>query len=271
MIHKISHNTNKYGSNISTLDWLKFLAIVTMTIDHIGVYFCAHNSELYFWFRSIGRIHVPVWFFFAGYCARPTKLISYKDEILWLGIILIIINVVGYRGIFPLNNLISILIARNVVLWLNQRDLIQRKLFDIVLMLAIFSPLSNMLFEYGSNGILYAIMGDMVRRGQHHRRFFSFCLGFFLLYQYAGLMEANIWQIGLMIVGISVYHMKLTNFEMKNIEWFDAHQRINLLVRAFSRNSLYYYAFHRALFTIIAQYAAINAVDKFPIFGLFGY
>jgi TraX protein len=257
LYRKLLYNGNKYGANVSTLDWLKFLAIITMTIDHVGAYLLSsNNTELYGWLRSIGRIHVPIWFFFAGYSASSSSR-KFDREMLWLAIILLAVNLITNHNPLPLNNLVSILIARHCVIWLNHRNLLLNKLPDITMILIFTSFPLNMLFEYGASGILYAIMGDMVRRRQNNHRFFLICLILFVFYQYTGLPNNNLWQHSFMIAGIIIYHIKLTCFKMQNINWFLQHQYLSFWVRIFSRNSLYYYAFHRALFMIAAYCASI--------------
>ena len=44
--------------------WLKYLAIIAMTLDHIAIMFLSNNIGIYFIFRFLGRITFPIMCFF---------------------------------------------------------------------------------------------------------------------------------------------------------------------------------------------------------------
>lgn len=48
---------------VTSYDLLKCAAVIIMVIDHVGFYFYPENL----WFRAVGRIGFPVWFFLVGY------------------------------------------------------------------------------------------------------------------------------------------------------------------------------------------------------------
>ena len=50
-------------SSITSYDILKTFAVLTMIIDHIGLYFFPDEM----WWRVIGRLSFPVWLFLIGY------------------------------------------------------------------------------------------------------------------------------------------------------------------------------------------------------------
>lgn len=262
MFKNIINNTNKYGTSISSQDWLKFLAVIIMTIDHIGAYFLV--GELYTWFKVVGRFTFPVWFFFAGYM-QSRKL---GGEIIWYGLFLIVVNLIGGRGIFPMNALISIVICRAAVLWLRERGLIDSRIWDVFLVCVVLSLFAGELFEYGTTGLLYAIMGDMVRRGRQNTRFFVATFVLFMLYQYVGL-EPNLLQATIMTLGVGYYTWRLSHFEMRNLPWFEAHSGFGYVVRLLGRNTLYYYVIHRTIFILASHYGGFHTVESFPILGLF--
>jgi hypothetical protein len=267
MFKHIIHNANKYGTGVSSQDWLKFVAVVIMTIDHIGAYFL--TGEAYTWFKVIGRFTFPVWFFFAGY--SQSKQLS--GEIIWYGLFLILVNLVGGRGIFPMNALISIFICRVCVRLLRERDLSDKHMWDVFLVCAFLSLFSQTLFEYGSLGILYAIMGDMVRRGKTEKRNQSFFFAIFVLfmfYQYIGL-QPNALQAIIMTLGVGYYSWRLAHFEMRALPWFEAHQTFGYVVRLFGRNTLYYYAIHRSIFVLASYYGGFYVVNQYKLLGLFGW
>jgi hypothetical protein len=56
-------NIYRYGKTFNTHDFIKVLAIVIMIIDHVGYYLMDDNP----WFRMVGRIGLPMWYFLIGY------------------------------------------------------------------------------------------------------------------------------------------------------------------------------------------------------------
>ena len=55
--------TKTLSSYLTSYDLLKTLALVLMVIDHIGYFF--YPEEM--WWRVLGRLSVPIWFFLIGY------------------------------------------------------------------------------------------------------------------------------------------------------------------------------------------------------------
>ncbi len=278
---QIITNANKYGDNVSTQDWLKFLAIITMTIDHIGWCFIAESNPYYEWFRVIGRTHVPIWFFFAGYSLKNKCC---DKQLLSLAIWLVVINIIGGRGILGLNVLFSIIICRACVLWLRERNLIDTRIWDIFLVCAVFSFITSMLFEYGTTGVLYAVMGNMVRHriadkknnGKIERKqqiFFIATFALFMFYQYIS-MDLSILQSVIMTLGVGYSSWRLSQFEMRKLPWFEksskSHYNIGYVIRLLGRNSLYYYVIHRTIFILASYYGGFHHPQPFPILGIFG-
>lgn len=275
MFKQIINNTEKYGSNVSTLDWLKFLAVITMTIDHIGWCFIAESNQYYTWFRTFGRIHVPIWFFFAGYSLKDKAVKNniVDKQLILCATILLFANLISYRSIAPLNVLFSIIICRESILWLKNKEMIPNKNFDIFIICAVFSLLSQPLFEYGTLGILYAIMGYMVKNGNNkqfkHKMFFFATFLCFMVYQYIGT-SPNLIQTIVMTLGVGYYSWRLANFKMYSFPWFEKHYKINYIVRLLGRNTLYYYTIHRSIFVLFSYYGGFHNVENFAWLGLFG-
>ena len=57
---------------ISNQDLLKFIALIVMMIDHSGAFILQDMPYL----RAIGRVGIPIWFFFVGYNFK----INYKND-----------------------------------------------------------------------------------------------------------------------------------------------------------------------------------------------
>jgi hypothetical protein len=267
MFSRIIHNTNKYGGSVSTQDWIKFLAILTMTIDHIGHYFLI-GEESYGWFRTIGRIHVPIWFFFAGYAG--THKIS--RELLGWACFLLLIGLIGYRGLLPLNIFFTIMICRVAVHGCRKYGWTDKRPFDIFVLCLFLSLFTDMFWEYGTTAVLFAIMGDMVRRGKtgiRNQIFFVATFILFMLYQYLGV-QPDIWQTLVMTGGVGYYTWRLSRFKQKTIVWFDRHQTFGWWVRLLGRNTLYYYVAHRTIFILLSYYGGFYRPESFPILNLWG-
>ena len=82
-------NTRKFPLFLSNF-WLKVIALLTMTIDHIGYLIVNYNSELSLVFRHIGRLALPLFCFMIAEGAMHTK--SFKKYALRLGIMASLIS-----------------------------------------------------------------------------------------------------------------------------------------------------------------------------------
>ena len=96
--------TKALPQNITSYDLLKAFAVIIMVIDHTGFYFFPSEE----WWRAVGRIGFPIWFFLIGYAQGrdlPLKL--------WAGIgILILSDIVFGLSIVPLSALVTIALIR---------------------------------------------------------------------------------------------------------------------------------------------------------------
>ncbi len=84
----------KRGFNVLSSFWLKVIAIVAMTLDHIGIFldlYSVANSTLILIFRIIGRLALPLYCFMIAEGVMHTK--SFPKYILKLGIIAVIVSV----------------------------------------------------------------------------------------------------------------------------------------------------------------------------------
>ena len=82
-------NTRKFPLFLSNF-WLKVIALLTMTIDHIGYLIVNYNSELSLVFRHIGPLALPLFCFMIAEGAMHTK--SFKKYALRLGIMASLIS-----------------------------------------------------------------------------------------------------------------------------------------------------------------------------------
>lgn len=150
---------------LTTQDVWKALAVVLMVADHIGYYLLpvpvgAEIGDPHFWWRVVGRWCVPIWFFWAGY-ARSRDIPP-----LWWGggVILVVANIVTGMFIFPLNNIFSLIFIRWIIDPVGRFALAHPvTLAMTVVGLVVLYPITSWVCEYGTLGLLLAVLGYSVR------------------------------------------------------------------------------------------------------------
>ena len=153
-------NQKSYGS-LNTWDLYKFVAIVLMTIDHIGLYLMP--SE--FVFRMIGRMCVPIWLFLAGYgCFSPKNNIKRRlqKDVLLAFVLISILHIFYTGGLFPLDILAAIWLGR-YMLYSYGRKIDKYATYILLLFLPISYP-SYDLMVYGTAGISWMILGYLAAK-----------------------------------------------------------------------------------------------------------
>lgn len=141
---------------LTSYDLLKALAIILMVIDHVGHHF--YPDEM--WFRVIGRLCIPIWFFLIGY-AKTTEL----PRRFWIGgLIVAVSGVVAGQYLLPLNILFTILVFRYsrqgfVRNGLRSPDALRGMFFIILLS----TWPTAVLFEYGTIAVLFVLIGYIMR------------------------------------------------------------------------------------------------------------
>ena len=141
---------------ITSYDLLKALALLLMITDHVGHHF--YHEEM--WFRVLGRLCVPIWFFLIGY-ARTTDV-----PFRWLaaGGIVTLSAIISGQYIFPLDILFTMALIRyyrnGIAIRATEKPETLRAWF--ILLLLAYIP-TNMVFEYGSMGMMFALFGFIMR------------------------------------------------------------------------------------------------------------
>lgn len=143
---------------LTTHDLLKTLALVTMISDHIGHYFFPE----YVWLRVVGRFSAPVWFFLIGYA--DTRRVPWDW---WAGAFIVALSrIVTGQFIFPLNTLFALAAARLMIDGIMARALKDGQSLWGMALLMFFLVLPTMaLFEYGTAGLLFTMLGFLRRHG----------------------------------------------------------------------------------------------------------
>lgn len=148
---------------LTSYDLLKTAAVVLMVIDHVGAYFIPDIL----WMRLAGRLCVPVWFFLIGY-ARSRDMGPH----LWIAaLVLIVSDFVAGMTIFPLNILVTILLVR-LVLDPYMKIVSRHGILFWAggFFLLFLAPPTLMVVDYGTQGLILAVFGHVVRATQDDAR-----------------------------------------------------------------------------------------------------
>lgn len=240
----------KYGP-LNTHDLVKVVALIIMTIDHVGAYLAPDDM----WWRAVGRITFPVWFFLIGY-ARSTKI---GTELLWGAVILMASNLWAYYPMFPLNALVSIIVCRLLLRVAERFSLIEKHPLECIVALFFLNVPFTLLWEYGMVAVMFAFGGRMVRlglRGWKYALFWSISVCIFLLWQ-AHMFDFNHEQMAFATFGTIAVCLWLYQYEQQVLT-VTLPPAIDGCVKLLSRYSLQYYVLHRVLFQMIGAYVLMN-------------
>tara|TARA_B100000780_G_C21112291_1_gene449600 strand:+ start:962 stop:1864 length:903 start_codon:yes stop_codon:yes gene_type:complete len=205
----------KLPSDITSYDLLKTIAVVLMIIDHIGMYFFPDDL----WWRSMGRLCVPIWFFLIGYARSrdlPVKL--------WAGALLLVVaDVIVGRTLLPLNILFTIMAVRlllDPVMRLSLKGPVWMVMMALTLV-ALVVP-SSFLSEYGILGLIAAMYGYMVRHRDTNvsdRLLYSYMVFAFLIFIVSQQLsfgfdpqQLSVMTLGILIIGFSLLRFKSETF-----------------------------------------------------------
>lgn len=242
---------------ITSYDILKTLAVLLMIVDHVGYYFFPAEE----WFRVIGRLCVPMWFFLIGY-ARSRDL----SPRLWVGgLVLVAANMVVGMPIFMLNILITILLVRLVI------DPVMRfalksgeRLVAISALLLVLSVPTWLFTEYGSIGVILAMFGYMVRHKNDHEAINKKRIDAFLVFAGLSYVAVNLVffiefgpvHIAALLVGTFVVMFWLSGFRSKPYPDLTAGlpKPAAGLLHIGGRRTLEIYIIHLLLFKFAALY-----------------
>jgi hypothetical protein len=147
-------NTAPAPKAIDNTDWLKTVAIILVSIDHIGYFFIADDQ----WWSTFGRLAAPMFFFLLGYSHSRRIPLNW----IWLGIILTLLDSwnAGWSWMAP-NILLSLALIRLARPYV--QNFVQHRgppaFVLIVLALVLLLPIAGTMVEYGAEGWLWALFG----------------------------------------------------------------------------------------------------------------
>lgn len=145
-----------HPSSLTSYDLIKAAAVIIMVIDHIGFYFFPYDE----WWRAVGRIGFPVWFFFVGHASGR----ELSPRLLGGAAMLAVVSAIVSMPVFPFNALVTIILIR-VLLdpVMNYAGRGVGPLTQVMVALALVALPTSLMTEYGTMGLLFAVFGYIVR------------------------------------------------------------------------------------------------------------
>jgi hypothetical protein len=169
--------TKNHDFNLESL--LKLIAVISMTLDHVGLFFLSDNSIL----RVIGRLAFPIFGFFMGknlkLCKSPS-VIRY-DLILPATLVQILMYVLGINKV---NILFSFLLGSCFVKVYRDLNLtyLNKSIIVIVLILGLYSIFSGINIEYKLLSFAFMTIGYISVNTRSRKVFASVAIVTFVLY-----------------------------------------------------------------------------------------
>ncbi len=240
---------NKYGG-FNSYDFLKSIAIITMIIDHLGLFFYPEVDFL----RLIGRISYPLFAFCIGY----NKKYHLDSTLIVLAIIMCLSHLVLWpdlksmiRGsILKASILPSIIILRFSMQYIT-KYLNSKNMYLWAFVLWLFASYTTSFFQYGTSGIILAICGYLsisLKNNQDYKIFLYINLILYAGFQ-AILFKASLSSLCVLIFEFLIMAKILKDFSIKPISIIPPLATILLPA---SRYALIIYFVHSEIFKLIS-------------------
>lgn len=235
--------TYEYGTTPNSYDVFKAVALLAMVVDHVGYYLMPEQA----WLRVVGRLAFPVFLFLVGYSDN----FRFNRWLLVGALVVLASTLVNGFAVFPLYILFSILLWRGVMGLLVRRPHILRDLLMLwVALLAFYLP-SALLVEYGTLGMMFAVLGWHTRQGRDDlamRIAWLFTALFWIAIQVDGF-GFDKWQAVAMLAETMLLMIALKQFRLREVP---LHPLLNVPVILCARNTLLLYVLHIVAFQFLA-------------------
>lgn len=251
---------DRYGCVLNTHDLLKFIAITFMIIDHTGFELYQPDNLL---LRALGRVSFPVFLFLVGY----SKNYRFRSDLLAYACMLCLFDYVANHWLFPLNILFSIILTRIVLEILENWISIEKHLILIAVLSVLLWIPTNLVLDYGSSCLLFAVGGYLVRKKYNKTStliFLTFSFAFHGLTQKQFLLGDDPFLITILISISAALCWSFYRYELKELS-FSLNRFILIPVLFTARNSMQIYFLHFALFKLIAWYMYPEIFDEFTL------
>ncbi len=247
LFHTITQPYKRFSEQVSSQDLLRFVAILTMFIDHIGVFFYPNHEIL----RAIGRSSFIIWFFFCGYNFKKE---NYFDKQLFICAIFFSFSRFIINGkIFPLNILFTMILSRLALHYYNNYVNKKGELnnFEWILLCSacmLTFLITNLFIEYGSLGIIISLLGYNSKNKFNNLKFQTFTTLIITLTNWYWKFKGI--NVTLVIIIITTTFFSLWKFSPK---FLNINGPQKYIINFCSRYSLYIYIIHLLLFLIISK------------------
>lgn len=263
--------TQKLPTALTSYDLLKALALLLMFVDHIGYFL--YPDEM--WWRVIGRLSVPVWFFLIGF--SNTREIP---KLFWAaGALVVLSALVAGEYLFPMTIIFTLIWARMAADWLFRGAMRNKEAFAGMFFLLFLLSMPTLVFvEYGTLGLLFTLLG-VLRRNTHLLQAprwmfiaytaaaaFAYVLVQGVLLSSIDLSQFYVLAGGMAVVCFWLYNFKSVTFERINLKSFPPVALLQLT----GRRTLEIYALHLIAFRV---YVMITNPERFQLldFDLFAF
>ena len=240
------------GAEITTIDLLKAVAILTMVVDHIGYYFIADSD----WWRMVGRFSAPLWLFLIGYARSrdiPMRLIA-------CAVLLVLVDAATMQPLLPINILLTIILTRLALPILTRPALLQQdNILVVLLLLACLGVPTWFSFEYGTIAFLFALFGYQVRQGTANYVQLGSVIGVtvlvYALWQQLAFdfNTLQTWIIGIGTLGLMLGLLRFRSQPIPNTADIPV---LSSLARLTGRYTLEFYTIHLVIFGVLAFWLA---------------
>lgn len=235
---------NETANHSNYQDLLKFLAIIAMTIDHIGLYFFPEMTV----FRIIGRYAMPIFCFFAGYNFKG----SINFLMIFLGVVLYSITTIFvFGGYFLETNILIPIFLGQCYLYLFQNHF---KNFNIgylhFVFIASLWPFTAAVFDYGSLPIAFMIVGYMSKVKSINLKLAAFLISFIsIFHSLLNFVLVNGLDIIFLLICVLLCFLSIS------VGGFS--RNINFNIKIISRYSIFIYFFQVVIIGLVWRYYVI--------------
>ena len=236
---------NRFTDKVTSQDLLKAVAMLTMIIDHLGMYFFPQLTFL----RAIGRSSAIIWLFFCGYNYKKKSVNFFFDKLFWAASLFSLLRYLIDGHIFCLNILFTIFISRLFLSFYSKIKVVHNLIYSGLWVISlVFFSYTNMIFEYGSLAILCSIWGYNYRHKIGDLKYQAFSILCFYLIGWVTKFHGFSLAVFLLTISATVY--SITRFSSK---FFDISGISKYIINIASRYSLYIYCLHLLAFILIKR------------------
>jgi len=208
--------------SLTTTDLWKFVGLIFVFVDHYGLFFDEDQE----WWRVIGRLAAPIFFFLIGF-AR-TRTVPW----IWLGLgtLLTLLDYLTSDSLAEvrLNILFDFALIRLALPYIENN--VAGHLWRVLVLAAVCTattPLTSLILEYGSDGWLWAVFGLVHRlwlsQKTHTAWVIRNCTAASAATLYAAWeiidFEFGLWPAVVTVLLVTALTLFLTDFRRTELNW----------------------------------------------------